>query len=88
MTLRSSAMTRLIFACPSAINACWQLIWNPTENPEEVVSTLKKRADEKRIEENKSWAERDLERAKKAYEDAKKRYEIWKEVSDKKGVTV
>ncbi len=58
--------------------------WNPAENPEEVVTMLKKKADEKRIEENKSWAERELERAKTAYEAAQKRYDIWKEVSDKK----
>lgn len=61
--------------------------WNPAENPEKVVAMLKKRADEKRIEKNKSWAEKELERARKAYEDAQKKYELWKDASDKKGVS-
>lgn len=60
--------------------------WNTAENPEEVVATLKKVADERRIEKNKSWAEKELERARRAYEDAQKRYDIWANESEKKGV--
>ena len=32
ISFRRQAIIRLIFACPRAINACWQLIWKPTEN--------------------------------------------------------
>lgn len=60
--------------------------WNSVENPEEVVAELKRKADEKRIAENKSWAERELENAKKAYERAQEKYKIWQEVEAKKGV--
>ena len=33
MIFRRQAISKLIFACPSAIKACWQLIWKPTEKP-------------------------------------------------------
>lgn len=58
--------------------------WNTAENPKELVTMLKKKADERRIEKNKSWAEKDLEKAKRELEEAQKRYDIWKEASDKK----
>lgn len=61
--------------------------WNPEENPNEVVAELKKKADEKRIKQNKSWAEKELERAKQAYERAQEKYNLWKELESKKGAT-
>ena len=31
ISFRRHARSRLIFACPSAIKLCWQLLWNPME---------------------------------------------------------
>ena len=60
--------------------------WNDVDNAQDVVDMLKKKADEDRIKNNKSWAERDLEYAKKKYEQALEQYNLWKKVSEEKGL--
>lgn len=62
--------------------------WNLAENPDELVAELKRKADEKRIADNKSWAEKELENAKKNYERAQEKYKIWQELEAKKGAKV